>query len=277
MSAICSLLLSSYYSNNFASKIDASLNYASLALSADIMHKQTQEWFPHSRYFWNCYGKYMLQTQDNQHLQIVITYNYSRYIYYCTYVPPVSVWSSVYNGNRSSSVVGIPTLATARMHRWSLILSAHDYTTEYVSGTSNHYADCMSRLPLPGQPINRAKKVYVFVQTEELSVTASQIAKESLLKEPAVVYHYEICPTKLLASYLNNQLNSISESTTWTEYNRWVHLVGHQSNSSKNFHSALLKELHCGHLGVSRMKSLTQSHLWWPGLALILKTFVKIV
>ena len=75
---------------------------------------------------------------------------------------------------------GIPTLATARMQRWSLILSAYNYTIEYVSGTSNHYDDCMSRLPLPGQPIDSAENVHVFVQAEELPVTASQIAKESL-------------------------------------------------------------------------------------------------
>ena len=241
MPAFCSLLLSSYYSNNFASKIDASVSYASLALSADIMHRQTQGWFPHSRYFWNCYGKCIPQTQDNQHPQIVTTYNYSRHIYYCIYVPPVSIWSSIYTGNKSSSVVGIPTLATARMQRWSLILSAYDYTTEYVSGSSNHCADCMSRLPLPGQPIDSAEKVYVLVQTEELPVIASQIAKESLLKGPAVVCHYKICPTMVLASYLNNQLNSISESTPWTECNRWVHLVGHQSNSFKNFSQCSLE------------------------------------
>ena len=75
---------------------------------------------------------------------------------------------------------GIPTLAFTRMQRWSLLLSAYDYTIEYVSGTSNCCADCMSRLPLPGQPIDSAEKVHVFVQTEELPVTASQIAKESL-------------------------------------------------------------------------------------------------
>ena len=66
------------------------------------------------------------------------------------------------------------------MQRWSLILSAYDCTIEYVSGTSNHCADCMSRLPLPRQQIDSAKKVHVLVQTEELPVTALQIAKESL-------------------------------------------------------------------------------------------------
>ena len=59
------------------------------------------------------------------------------------------------------------------------LTSAYDYTIEYVSGTSNCCTDCMSRLPLPGQPIDSAEKIHVLVQTE-LPVTALQIAKESL-------------------------------------------------------------------------------------------------
>ena len=38
----------------------------------------------------------------------------------------------------------------------------------------------MSRLPLPGQPIDSAEKVCVPVQTEELPAAASQIAIEFL-------------------------------------------------------------------------------------------------
>ena len=30
--------------------------------------------------------------------------------------------------------------------------------------------------------------------------------------------------------------------------------------------SKLLQKLHIGHSGMSRMKSITRSYLWWPGL-----------
>ena len=66
------------------------------------------------------------------------------------------------------------------MQRWSFILSAYNYTIEYASGASNYCADCMSRLPLLDKPVDSAEKVHVLVQTEELPVTVSQIAKESL-------------------------------------------------------------------------------------------------
>ena len=75
---------------------------------------------------------------------------------------------------------GIPTMAAARMQRWSLILSAYQYTIEHISGTANQCADCMSRLPQPGQSRDSAEKVHIVFQADELPVTAPQIAKESV-------------------------------------------------------------------------------------------------
>ena len=50
---------------------------------------------------------------------------------------------------------GIPTIVAARLQRWAIVLSAYDYTIEYIPGT--YCADCMSRLPMPDQPIDSAE------------------------------------------------------------------------------------------------------------------------
>ena len=70
-------------------------------------------------------------------------------------------------------------MAVARMQRWALTLSAYQYTIEHISGTLNHCADCMSRLPMTGQSRDSAEKIHLIVQTDDLPVTASQIATES--------------------------------------------------------------------------------------------------
>ncbi|KAK3755133.1 hypothetical protein QZH41_017508, partial [Actinostola sp. cb2023] len=44
----------------------------------------------------------------------------------------------------------VPTLAAARMQRWALILSAHDYEIEYRKSADHVNADALSRLPLKG-------------------------------------------------------------------------------------------------------------------------------
>ncbi len=44
---------------------------------------------------------------------------------------------------------GIPTLSSARIERWALILGAYNYTIEYKPGAEHANADLFSRLPLP--------------------------------------------------------------------------------------------------------------------------------
>ena len=68
-------------------------------------------------------------------------------------------------------------MAAARMQRWALILSAYQYSIEYISGTANNCADCMSRLPLPGQSLDSAEKVHVVIQMDDLPVTATPDCK----------------------------------------------------------------------------------------------------
>ena len=47
---------------------------------------------------------------------------------------------------------GIPAMASARVQRWALMLSAYNYQVQYVPGKENMNADVFSRLPLPVQP-----------------------------------------------------------------------------------------------------------------------------
>ena len=46
----------------------------------------------------------------------------------------------------------IPTLASARIQRWALTLSAYNFRIQYKPGNENSNADVLSRLPLPESP-----------------------------------------------------------------------------------------------------------------------------
>lgn len=47
---------------------------------------------------------------------------------------------------------GVPSMCSGRIQRWSLMLSAYQYTLTFRPGTQNHNADGLSRLPIAGTP-----------------------------------------------------------------------------------------------------------------------------
>ena len=160
---------------------------------------------------------------------------------------------------------GIPPMAAARMQRWALTLSAYQYTIEHINGTANNCADCMSRLPLPGQTLDSAEKIHVVVQMDDMPVTAIQIAKESKRdKELSIVLksiqhgHWPSDTTVDLSPFRKRytELSILDGCILW----------GSRVIIPSVFRQPLLQELHSTHLGMSRMKSLARSYIWWPGL-----------
>ena len=158
-----------------------------------------------------------------------------------------------------------PTMAAARMQRWALTLSAYQYTIEHIKGTSNQCADCMSRLPMTKQSRDSAEKVHIVIQSEGLPVTASQIAKESLRDSQLSIVMKAIqhgrWPTDSSVDVnpfykRRHELSIVDGCILW----------GMRVIIPKIFHKPLLTELHCSHLGMSRMKSLARSYFWWPHL-----------
>ena len=53
----------------------------------------------------------------------------------------------------------IPAMASARVQRWALALSAYNYIIEYKRGVENANADALSRLPLSDRPLLSAAPI----------------------------------------------------------------------------------------------------------------------
>ena len=101
--------------------------------------------------------------------------------------------------------------------------------------------------------------------TEPMPILASQIAKategdKELATVLTAVQHGQ-WPSRIdntLTPYYNrkNDLAVVDGCLTW----------GRRVIIPKAFRKQLLEELHSNHLGMSKMKSLARSYLWWPQL-----------
>lgn len=162
---------------------------------------------------------------------------------------------------------GIPTVAAARLQRWALTLGAYNYTIGYIPGKENVSADCLSRLPLALTSSERESIVnaidnFLPDPCSSLPVDSTDIAAAS--KSDTALS--QVChwvqhgwPSSVPESYRpyfnrRDDLSVVQGCLMWG--NRVIIPQLHQAQ--------LLKELHDGHLGTSRMKGVARSFFWWP-------------
>ena len=71
-----------------------------------------------------------------------------------------------------------PVMASARVRRWALTLSAYSFSIAYKEGRSNTNADALSRLPLPEHPENVSvpgETVFLMETLDSSLVTTTEI------------------------------------------------------------------------------------------------------
>ena len=162
---------------------------------------------------------------------------------------------------------GVPTLASARMQRWALTLSAYNYTFEYKPGASHGNADGLSRLPLPEAPSEipvPGETILAMDMLTSLPVTAKQI-KNWTDRDPTLA--------KLRHSLLVG--SDIPDSPDFKSF-RVRHAELSVQDGCILWGSCVVvpppgrpkirEQLHVGHPGISRMKNLARSFVWWPGI-----------
>ena len=161
---------------------------------------------------------------------------------------------------------GIPPIATARMYRWALQLSAYQYDIEYKSTKDHGNADALSRLPLKRSDPDNADLPSVFNvhQIMSLPVSSQKVARTS--RRDAVIskvlrYTRNGWPEEI-PDTLKPYYQRRSELTTEGDTLLW----GTRVVIPLPLRDTILKDLHQGHPGIIRMKAIARSYLWWPGL-----------
>ena len=138
----------------------------------------------------------------------------------------------------------------------------------YRSTDQHSNADAMSRLPLPdvlSETAQPAETILAIENIDKSPVSSSHIktwTNHNLLLSWVLYHLQEGCPRscsdpELLPFFKKRcELSLLDGCLLW----------GGRIVVPKPGRELLLQELHCGHPGMFRMKTLAQMFLWWPGL-----------
>ena len=158
----------------------------------------------------------------------------------------------------------IPTLAAARMQRWTLVLSAYDYEIEYKRSEDHANCDALSRLPRGDSTVGRESAVNrVSAIDDNFPITARDIGKATLVDSVLGKVHQfvmsgglEECPNENLKPYHNrrNELSCEQDCVLW----------GTRVIIPPILRGKMLGQLHWKHPGVCGMKAIAPTFMWWP-------------
>ena len=157
--------------------------------------------------------------------------------------------------------------ASARIRRWSLLLSMYDYILTFRKTQLHGNADALSRLPLPDKPTTvpvPTELVLLLEHLDDSPVTAQQIqawTRRDPVLATVLDYVRHGWPDRSdvhLRAYASRK----DELSVYQGCILWGARVVIPSRARE----AVLTELHEGHPGMTRMKALARMYVWWPGM-----------
>ena len=157
--------------------------------------------------------------------------------------------------------------ASARIKRWSLFLSGYEYTLKFRNTNAHANADALSRLPLPVEPATAE-------QVPELVLLAEHLADSPVTADDVRTWTQRDPKLARVLQYIQQgwpcevETDLERYSTKCLELSAYEGCIlwGNRIIIPGPGREAVLQELHEGHPGITRMKSLARMYVWWPGI-----------
>ena len=158
-------------------------------------------------------------------------------------------------------------IAAGRITRWSIYLNQFNYELTYKPGKKIAHADTLSRFPVD-EPPNEAplpsETIHLIKQMEDSPVTFRMIAEETkkdkLLKD--VMYFTRTCWPEEVSPTLKAFKDRVLELSIQEGCVMW----GQRVVIPETLRRKVMEILHEGHIGITKMKALARSFVYWPKL-----------
>ena len=169
----------------------------------------------------------------------------------------------LFSENRS-----IPAMASARLQRWALVLSAYQYKIVYKCGKDNANAVMLSRLPLPECPadVPTPGETMLLMETLQSSPVSVEEIRTWTKEDPVLSKVKGLLINGWKGDDGSQDLRPCRQRQEELSLQDNCILWGCRVIIPKPGQRFILEELHSGHQGISKMKSLARSFVWWPKL-----------
>ena len=163
--------------------------------------------------------------------------------------------------------LAVPTMAAARIQRWAMFLAAYQYQLIYRPGAQNGNADALSRLPLASTGEEDETPEEIILTLQRLATTPVKAAhickltgKDPILSRVRNLVIHGCAAREGTDKDLEPYYRRRAELSVIDGCLLWGSRVIIPPEAQK----PILEELHDGHPGIVRMRSLARSYVWWP-------------
>ena len=167
-------------------------------------------------------------------------------------------------------------MAAARLQRWAIQLASHNYKIKFRPTQEHANADGLSRLPLDeGGMLGHyfEPEVFMVSQIECLPAIAVQLKAHTCTDRvlSRVARYMKGGWPQQIDAELQPYWRRRDEITMEVRCLFW----GTRVVIPWKLRLKMLEELHREHPGISRMKAIARSYMWWPGLDQAIERLAK--
>ena len=168
----------------------------------------------------------------------------------------------------------IPDRTSNRLQRWALILMGYTYDLKFKSTKEHGNADALSRLPLPIEvPVDTCELEDIFAMSEYQLPMPRELMKAQVRDPLLVAVHRSMNST--WPSPMPSGLQPFYKQREWLALQNNCLFLGNRVVIPASLQRVVLEELHQGHPGMVRMKSLAREFVYWPNIDQDIDTHVK--